>query len=98
MYPLIVETRYKLESAEAAAMPAVDAEAHRLYLEEGEETARDYLTGYCVANANNVVAEWWDLADELVTNFDDGLVSGWPKPAEEWSNACFPSEEVIIIE
>lgn len=99
MYPYIVLLQDELESAEAAAIPVIDAEALDLY-DKGNPgrviKARRYLTDYCIANANTVTAAWWDLADFLIANFDD---SSYPRylpdgtrqyPSEEWMEACFP--------
>jgi dipeptidase len=61
-----------------------------------EQQAREYLTAYCVDNAELVVSAWWDLADYLMCNYDDGIypqVDGQrPMPSQEWLDACFPEQ------
>ena len=60
--------------------PAVETAAMRLY-KKNPELACEYLTHYCIDNANRVVNEWSELADELVVKYD-GYVN-IPNVAEE---------------
>lgn len=63
-----------IENKEFAEQIAVDTAAATLYQEDPQK-ARDYLTNYANANADSVVDEWWSLADELITKYDDGYVN-----------------------
>lgn len=96
MYPYIVLLQDELESAEAAAIPVIDKAAGKLYKKGEVAEARQYLTDYCIDNANTVVAAWWDLADWLIANFDDSRYPRYlpdgtrQRPSQEWLDACFP--------
>ncbi len=49
--------------------PEIDAYALQLY-KKSPERAREYLTDYCINNANLVINAWWELGDELLVKFN----------------------------
>ncbi|GAH57193.1 unnamed protein product, partial [marine sediment metagenome] len=77
----ILAKQKEIEGKEFSMQEAIDAAALRLH-EKDPALAREYLTNYCIDNANRVVSQWWDLADMLIAKYDDGYVN-IPKTAEE---------------
>lgn len=73
-----VEQR-RIESAELSAQQSIDKKAIELY-EKDPIAAREFLTDYCLRNANNVLTRWRSLLDELIDKYDDN--GGGPAP--EW--------------
>jgi dipeptidase len=70
-----IKTKQKeLERKEFEIQPAIDQAAKTGY-EIDPIRAREYLTDYCIHNANAVVAEWWDFADYLITKYNDGYMN-----------------------
>jgi len=63
-----------LEGKAFKEQSAVEQTAARMY-ETDPDSAREYLTDYCVNNAEDVVAQWWDFADYLVAKYHDGYVN-----------------------
>jgi len=61
----------RIEGKELAMQPAIDQAAKLLY-ETNPDLAREYITDYCINNVNAVIADWWKLADYLVTKYIDG--------------------------
>ena len=47
----------------------IDKKAYDLYLEDPQK-AKDYLTEYCIDNANQVVDAWWNLGDDLFVKYN----------------------------
>jgi dipeptidase len=54
----------KWEGGAVARTPEIDAKALELY-KKSPAKAREFLTGYCLNNAQNVVDAWWRLGDEI---------------------------------
>ncbi|GAG05112.1 unnamed protein product [marine sediment metagenome] len=77
----ILAKQKEIEGKEFAMQEAIDTAALRLH-EKDPALAREYLTNYCIDNANRVVSQWWDLADILVAKYDDGYIN-IPTTAEE---------------
>lgn len=71
----------ELEDKEFSEQAKIDKKALDLHKKDPEQ-AKEYLTKYTVDNANQVVDEWWKLADFLIAKYDDGFVNS-PKLAEE---------------
>jgi len=77
-----IQTKQKeIEDREFAEQADVEKKAMELY-RTSPMLVSDYLTDYCNSNALRVVSEWWDMADMLVSKYDDGYVND-PKVAEE---------------
>jgi dipeptidase len=95
MYSVMIkdvrEAQFNLESAERDMITTIDKKAKRLYRKD-PSLAADFLTDYCIENANKVAAAWWDLAECLICRYDDGGVGvygekGKPRPPEWWKEA-----------
>ncbi len=65
----VKEARYKWEGDALTHTSSVDMKAYDLYLEDPEK-AREYLTDYCIDNANQVVDAWWELGDDLFVKYN----------------------------
>ncbi|MBN1345506.1 MAG: C69 family dipeptidase [Phycisphaerae bacterium] len=84
----IQATQKQLEDREFVDQVAVETMAQTLY-DQDPNTAREYLTDYGIDNADDVVSEWWEMANDLVQKYDDGYINdpvtatevGYPK---EW--------------
>ena len=103
MYPTIRTLRDELEAAQMTIQPIIEYEALKLYgkrHKKGKKDKKDkktgtYLTAYCVDNAEYVVSVWWDLADYLMSTFDDGIYPRYDidgerlRPNQEWLDVCY---------
>jgi dipeptidase len=79
MYPSIRQTYEALEAQMYEDLATVDQEALKIYsgqrpIPKGKgnnwTTLNEYLTRFCIDNAEYVVDAWWDLANYLMVNFD----------------------------
>jgi dipeptidase len=61
----------KIENREINTQLKIEAKALELY-KKNPKLAKEYLTKYCEANANNVYKEWWKLSDKLILKYQDG--------------------------
>ena len=59
----------KWEGSAVAKTLTVDKFAHELYKKDPAE-ARQFLTDYCVNNANRVIDAWWELGDQLLVKYN----------------------------
>ena len=59
----------KWEGSALKSIPFVDKHALKLY-KKNPDTARQYLTDYCINNAHLVINAWWDLGNELLVRFN----------------------------
>jgi len=73
MIPEILQKQNELESNYITIVPAMDKIAQQLYLSSPEK-AVSFLTGFSVAQANNLVYEWKQLYHHLFTKFMDGNI------------------------
>jgi len=64
----------QIEGKQFAMQPAIEAAALELYKKD-PDLAKEFLTQYCVNNANDVVAEFWELADLLIAKYNDGRLN-----------------------
>ena len=67
----IKEVQNKIETNELNEQQAVDEEAWELYRED-PELAREFLTDYCIDNANTVLDTWRELAYYLIVRYSPG--------------------------
>ena len=63
----------KLEGNARKTLPAVETAALELQKVD-TDLMEDYLTTYCSAHAENVVKEWIQLGENLITKYNDGYV------------------------
>jgi dipeptidase len=59
----------KWEAKAVKRTPIIDKTAMELYEKDPAEGI-EYLTDYCVNNANNVVDAWWKLGDDLLVKYN----------------------------
>lgn len=85
----IREEQERLENVEFNTLPESDKKALGLY-EQNMASAKEFMTKFCIENADKVVADWWKLADQLIVKYNDG---GRVKPSEEWINALQKAKE-----
>jgi dipeptidase len=65
----IREAQAKWEAGAIGRTPDIDKQAQELYARDPAK-ARDFLTGYCLSNANDVVSAWWELGDHLLVKYN----------------------------
>ena len=65
----VQKAQFEWEGNALTRTPAVDQKAYELYLED-PELAKNYLTEYCLDNANKVVDAWWKLGDDLFVKYN----------------------------
>lgn len=72
----------------------MDERALALYKQDPSKVP-SLLTSYCETQANQVVSEWWKLAWNLVTKYDDGYVNAPGKMAQEvgYPKEWYPNSE-----
>jgi dipeptidase len=70
----IREKQSLLEGKAFREQSVVEQTAATMY-ETDPDSAREYLTDYCVSHAEDVVAQWWDFSDHLITKYHDGYVN-----------------------
>jgi dipeptidase len=89
MMPEIQAVQSEIEGNLMSLQPATEKVALELF-EADPETARHYLTEYCVMHGEAVVDRWRELGEHLITKYNDGYVqdedgraqdSGYP---ESW--------------
>jgi len=69
----IQKVQRKLEGNEFKLQPVIEKTAAALY-ESNPDLVADYLTNYCVSNGENVVKQWRELGEALITKYNDGYV------------------------
>jgi len=67
----IKAVQYQIESTELGRQSVIDEQAWLLY-EEDPSLAREYLTNYCIENAEEVLESWRDLGNSLITRYSYG--------------------------
>lgn len=81
-------TQDEIESYLRDLQPAVDQTAATLY-ERDPELAIRYMTDYSLSHAEDIVRQWRDLGEELLTRYNDGYIkdadgrpqeTGYPEP------------------
>lgn len=77
----ITSKQKELEDQEFSRRSQIEKKALVLYKKD-PKLARQYLTKYTIENAEEVVAQWWELADRLVAKYSDGYVN-FPKLGED---------------
>ncbi|MCP4898002.1 MAG: dipeptidase [bacterium] len=74
MAPEILEVQRDIEGHFMAIQPAVERVAAELW-EDDPELAKRFLTDYSVTHGEEVVRRWRDLAEHLLTRYNDGYVA-----------------------
>ena len=65
----VQEAQARHEQAIISRLPEVDKEAAALFKKSPGEAA-GFLTGFCLANAEEVVKAWWKLGDDLLVKYN----------------------------
>jgi dipeptidase len=78
----IQEVQQEIEDLEFGLQPAVEQVAQNL-LETNPKMVEPFLSHYCVANAEAHIKKWWDLADRLITKYNDGYIQDEEGRAQE---------------
>lgn len=63
------EAQAKWEVQAIARTAEIDKQAQELYAQNPAKAA-EFLTGYCLNNARDVVAAWWELGDRLLVKYN----------------------------
>jgi len=85
----IQKVQKEIEDLQFALQPAIEATARQL-LATRPELVSAYLTRYCVSNGQMNMDRWWQLAEFLITKYNDGYIrdeKGNPREIgypEEW--------------
>jgi dipeptidase len=65
----VKKARTEWETTAIARVPAIDKTAFELYHQD-PSLAVEFLTDYCLNNANKVINAWWELGDRLLVKFN----------------------------
>ena len=65
----VQEAQAKYEAAVVARIPEIDKQALDLYNKKPAK-ATQFLTGFCLNNAQTVIKAWWDLGDRLLVKYN----------------------------
>jgi len=63
------EAQIKWEKSAVDRTPSIDKLAAELYQKDPAQ-ARQFLTDYCLSNANRVINAWWDLGNQLLVKYN----------------------------
>jgi len=86
----------EIENQEINQIASIDQKALSLY-RSNPIKARQYLTKYCINNADQVLKKWWKLADNLIQKYTDGYINH-PKIAQEVGYPKWWREKVGYLE
>lgn len=70
----IQKVQKDIEDTEFSLQPYIEKTAIELYKAGKKDLMKKYLTNYCVQNAELGIKKWWNLADMLVTKYNDGYI------------------------
>jgi dipeptidase len=70
----ITAKKLEIQSKERAMQPAIEQAAVSLH-EKDPALAVEFLTDYCVNNANAVVSDWWEFSDFMIMKYNDGYIN-----------------------
>ena len=69
----IQKVQKEIETVEFSKQKSVEEAAMNM-LKENPKLISQYLTKYCVDNAEASIRKWWDLGDYLITKYNDGYI------------------------
>ena len=96
----VKEAQKKWEGGALAAVSETDAKAQELFRKSPKKASR-FLTGYCLTNAQNVIAAWWKLGDDLWVKYNHlaGYTPGnrgiKRMPTPPWWNKAVKAFDVV---
>jgi dipeptidase len=85
------EAQAKWEAAAIARVSEIDKQAREMYAQDPAK-ACDFLTGYCLSNANDIVRAWWELGDRLLVKYNHFGIYNIEKRSRERSKISTPPE------
>jgi len=88
----IKRVQNEIERAELNRQQAIDEESFSLY-QKDPLLAKEFLTNYCIKNAENVLETWRELSDLLVANYGTGSINP-PKAPEWWVKALTENQKL----
>jgi dipeptidase len=71
----IQKAQKEIEDLEFTVQPAIEQTA-RNFISSNPEMIPAFLTRYCLSNAQMNLDRWWELAEFLITKYNDGYVRG----------------------
>jgi dipeptidase len=63
------EAQAAYETSVVSRIPEIDRQASALFIRKPAKAA-DFLTGFCLNNAQTVVKAWWELGDRLLVKYN----------------------------
>jgi dipeptidase len=101
----VKKAQMEYESVVVQKIPEIDEQAQDLYA-KNKTKALEFLTKFCLDNAQKVVAAWWDLGDELLVKYNhfgfydsEKRNRGRPKPATSiWQKAVRMTDVLADLE
>ncbi len=91
----IKKAQDKWEKSAIEKVPSIDISAKELYKQD-PELAVNFLTDYCLNNANKVIEAWWELGDQLLVKYNH--LSIYDVKSRRRSNLPYPEwwvEEIV---
>jgi len=70
----IISKQKILEENQFEQQEKIENKALSIY-KRSPARAKKYLTKYCIKNTNNIVNEWWDLLEFLISKYRDGFIN-----------------------
>lgn len=74
MIPLIQKTQHRIEGREFEDVTRIIEKMPDYTHQYGGEAAQGVLTEYSKRNAEMVIDEWWNLSDQLIVRFSNGMI------------------------
>jgi len=65
----VKKAQQQWEDAVIEQIPEIDQKAFEIYRQNPRKVS-DFLTGFCLNNADRVIKAWWQLGDELLLKFN----------------------------
>jgi len=85
----VKKAQAKWEAEAVTRTKEIDEKALTLY-QESPAKAAEFLTGYCLNNAKNVVEAWWKLGDDLLVKFNHLKFYNLEKRQMDRSQPAYP--------
>jgi dipeptidase len=74
MMPIIKEKQQIIERQEIQEVDMILQNATAAYSLQGKETAQALLTNYSAENTGQVITSWWELSEDLIVRFSNGMI------------------------
>ena len=70
----IQKVQEEIENTEFELQPYIEKITLKMLKDKKENLVKTFLTKYCVENAEMSVKKWWNLAEFLITKYNDGYI------------------------